>query len=119
MNNRTFGTKGEQEAMRYLSEHGYHILCRNFRVGRMGEIDLIGKDGNTLCFIEVKTRSNSRYGTPAEAVSCMKQVTITKVAQVYMQRNNCFNLPVRFDIVELLMDRNGQAQDIRLIQNAF
>jgi putative endonuclease len=119
MNNRTFGSKGEQEAMRYLSEHGYSIIYRNFRAGRMGEIDLIGKDGDTICFIEVKTRSSVRYGVPAEAVSYTKQATITKVAQVFMQRYNYLDVPVRFDVAELLMDRNGQVQEIRLIKNAF
>lgn len=119
MNNRAFGTLGEQEAMGYLLKRGYTILCRNYRVGRMGEIDIIGKAGETLCFIEVKTRSNNHYGTPAQAVSSLKQATITRLAQVYMQRYGLFDLPVRFDIVELMMNRDGQVQDIQLIQNAF
>lgn len=119
MNNRNFGTRGEQEAMQYLSKHGYTIIYRNFRVGRMGEIDLIGKDGDMLCFIEVKTRSSNLYGTPAEAVSSMKQATIIRVAQVFMQRYGYLNVPVRFDVAELLMDRSGQAPEIRLIKNAF
>ncbi len=119
MNNRSFGTAGEDEAMRYLSKRGYTIICRNFRAGKMGEIDLIGRDGDTLCFIEVKTRSNDHYGTPAQAVSALKQATITRLAQVYMQRFGLFDQPVRFDVVALMMDREGKVKDIELLKNAF
>ena len=119
MNNRVFGAKGEEEASNYLSERGYTILYRNFRAGRLGEIDIIGKDAGTLCFIEVKTRSNDRYGTPAQAVSAQKQYTIARLAQVYMQRYGIKDIPVRFDIVELLMDRDGRVRNIELIKNAF
>lgn len=119
MNNRVFGTKGEQEAARYLAVKGYTILCRNFRAGRLGEIDIIGRDGETLCFIEVKTRSNCRYGTPAQAVSSLKQGNIRRLAQIYMRRHGYSDLPVRFDVVELFMDRNGYKQELRLIKNAF
>ncbi|MGI6122852.1 MAG: YraN family protein [Acetivibrionales bacterium] len=119
MNNRAYGTLGEKEAGTYLREQGYKILTRNFRVGKMGEIDIIGKDGDTLCFIEVKTRSNRSFGTPAQAVSDQKQATITRIAQIYIQNNKYYDVPVRFDIVELMMDRTGNVKDISLIKNAF
>lgn len=119
MNNRAYGTLGEEAAVAYLDKYGYKIITRNFRVGRMGEIDIIGKDGDTLCFIEVKTRSNYSYGSPAQAVSSHKQATITRIAQIYMQDNRYYDEPVRFDIVELMMDRAGNIKDITLIQNAF
>lgn len=119
MNNHDFGTQGEQEAASYLCKHGYTILYRNFRVGRMGELDIVGKEGDTLCFIEVKTRSNKKFGTPAQAVSASKQSTIMRLAQVYMQRYSIKDIPVRFDIVELMMNRDGMVQNIELIQNAF
>jgi putative endonuclease len=119
MNNREYGTLGEEEASGYLAGRGYKILFRNFRVGRMGEIDIICKDGETLCFVEVKTRSNDHYGTPAQAVSVSKQSTITRLAQIYMQRFGIRDMPVRFDVVEIMMDRERKISAIRLIQNAF
>lgn len=119
MNNRAYGTLGEEAAGAYLTKHGYKVICRNFRVGRMGEIDIIGKDKETLCFIEVKTRSSNIFGTPAQAVSAKKQATITKLAQIYMQNHRFFDTPVRFDVMELMMDRTGKVQDIQLIKNAF
>lgn len=119
MNNCEFGALGEKEAMRYLVSNGYDILSRNFRVGRMGELDIVGKDGDAICFIEVKTRSSTRFGTPAQAVVGSKQATIKRLAMVYLQRCNLADSPVRFDVVELLMDREGNVKEFQLIKNAF
>lgn len=119
MNNREYGTLGEEAAVAYLTRHGYKVLYQNFRVGRLGEIDIIGKDKETLCFIEVKTRSSNVFGTPAQALSRRKQATIIRLAQVYMKNNRCQDAPVRFDVIELMMDRTGKIKDIQLIKNAF
>ncbi len=119
MNNRTYGTIGEDAAVAYLNKHGFKILNRNYRVGRMGELDIIGMTNGTLCFVEVKTRSNNMFGTPAQAVSVKKQATIVKLAQIYMQNHQYDDIPVRFDVIELMMDRTGMIQDIQHIQNAF
>ena len=119
MNNCVSGALGEHEAVNYLLKHGYTIICRNFRVGKMGEIDIIANHAGTLCFIEVKTRSSDRYGTPAQAVSTAKQATITRLAQIYLQRNRIKDVPLRFDVVEIMMSRDGDIRNIELIQNAF
>jgi len=119
MNNRTYGTIGEEAAVEYLAKNGYKVLCRNFRAGRIGEIDIIGMDKETLCFIEVKTRSGSMFGTPAQALSHKKQANIIRLARIYMQNKRYMDTPVRFDVMELIMDRNGTIRDIRLIKNAF
>jgi len=119
MDNRAYGALGEEAAAAYLVRQGYKIIARNFRAGRMGEIDIIAKDGDTLCFIEVKSRSSYSFGTPAQAVSIQKQAAITRIAQVYMQDNRYCDVPVRFDVVELMMDREGNIKNISLIQNAF
>ncbi len=119
MNNRELGTMGEQAAITYLEKRGYEIIAKNFRVGRMGEIDIIGQDGDTLCFIEVKTRSSVLFGTPAQAVSPSKQATIRRLSQIYMQRYRITDEPVRFDVVELMMTRDGIVKNIQIIQNAF
>jgi len=119
MNNRAYGTLGEDAAAAYLAKHGYRILHRNFRAGRLGEIDIIGMDKETLCFIEVKTRSSDLYGTPAQALSYRKQAAIIRLARIYMQNNRYMDKPVRFDVIELMMDRTGKVLDIQLIKNAF
>ena len=67
-----FGRDGETAAEKYLEGKGYHFLARNFKRTH-GEIDLIMEDGETLVFIEVKSRTNRRYGEPKEAVTPFKQ----------------------------------------------
>jgi putative endonuclease len=79
-----------------------------------GEIDIIAKDGNTLSFIEVKYRSNSRYGYPGEALTQKKQNTIKRVAGIYLSKNKPVDFcTYRFDVVVIL------GKEVSLIKNAF
>jgi len=113
MNNRRVGASYEELAARHLTKKGYNIAERNFRC-RMGEIDLIGWDGNYLCFIEVKYRSGTSKGHPAEAINERKIRRISKTAQFYMlMRKIPQDTPCRFDVV-LILDN-----EITLIKNAF
>lgn len=105
-NKRSFGTKGEEIAVKYLKSKGYSIIKRNFRVGRLGEVDIIATAEGCICFIEVKTRSSLAFGTPAEAVVRSKQHNITKIASVYLSQNNSFDKNIRFDVIEILLDKN-------------
>lgn len=117
-NKRTFGSKGEMLALQYLRRLGYTDLKMNFRVGRMGEVDIIGRDAEYLCFIEVKTRRGLQYGRPSEAVTAKKQYYIRRLAALYIARNNLPEANVRFDVVEIIIDKN-QPPDIHIIKNAF
>ena len=113
MNRREVGSRYEDTAAAYLINHGYEILCRNFR-GRQGEIDLIGRDGRYLVFIEVKYRKNAESGDPAEAVTGLKQERIRYTAQYYLYSHGFGeDTPCRFDVVSILGD------EIRLIRDAF
>lgn len=113
MNNREIGTSYEQKAAEYLTKNGYNILERNFRC-RIGEIDLIGKDGDYLCFIEVKYRSGIAKGYPAEAITPNKIRRITRTAQFYMLMHKIQqDTPCRFDAVVILEN------EITVIKNAF
>lgn len=77
-----FGRDGETAAEKYLEGKGYHFLTRNFKRTH-GEIDLIMEDGETLVFIEVKSRTNRRYGEPKEAVTPFKQQHIRYTAKAF------------------------------------
>ncbi|MDF2511524.1 MAG: hypothetical protein K0S04_1390 [Herbinix sp.] len=113
MNTRKVGTNFEQKAADFLTEHGYRLLERNFRC-KLGEIDLIAKDGAYLCFIEVKYRSSATKGFPAEAINYHKIRRITRTAQFYMLSHKISSdTPCRFDAVVIL------DKDISLIKNAF
>lgn len=112
-NKRSLGAKKEQIAADYLKSQGYLIVETNFRC-RQGEIDLIGRDGGYLVFVEVKYRSDGRAGEPEEAVNRAKQWTILQVARYYLYRRRLpETTPCRFDVVAI------KGEEIRLIKNAF
>lgn len=99
------GAYGEEVAVRYLKQKGYKILERNFYC-KQGEIDIIAKDKNYMIFIEVKTRSNLFYGNPASAINNIKQNHMYRVAKYYLYINNNMNHLVRFDAIEVYVDKN-------------
>ena len=117
--NNNLGKIGEEIAVRYLRFRGYSILQTNFRC-RLGEIDIIGEDGEYIVFVEVKTRTSLLYGYPIESISNKKKNSIIKVAQTYVSFKNLINRNLRFDVVEVIVDnsKDGKKQ-IRLIKNAF
>jgi putative endonuclease len=115
--NKVLGAFGEDLACEYLSERGYRVIDRNFSC-RAGEIDIIAICGDTVVFIEVKTRSSERYGLPAEAVSIGKQRKIVKTSLYYLQRNKLLDYMCRFDVIEILVDAENRHQ-INIIQDAF
>ncbi|HKL79444.1 MAG TPA: YraN family protein [Mobilitalea sp.] len=113
MNKREVGTRYEQKAADYLIDNGYEILDRNFRC-RTGEIDLIAKTEGYLCFIEVKYRSSTYNGFPAEAINTRKMLKIIHTAEFYMLYHKLpQTTPCRFDVVVIL------DHEISLIKNAF
>ena len=116
MNTKILGARGEGLAEEYLKKKGYAILARNFRV-KMGEIDLIARHKDCICFIEVKARRS--YDVPQEAVSWRKQRKLTRVAQAYLKLNHKdVDVRSRFDVVAIKENSEGQAR-IEVIQNAF
>ncbi|ERJ92864.1 TIGR00252 family protein [Selenomonas sp. oral taxon 892 str. F0426] len=116
MRNKILGDQGESYAAQYLLRKGYRILTRNYRT-KVGEIDIIADDHGTLVFIEVKTRSSLRYGTPAEAVHYRKQQKIIQTAYWYLRMNHMENSFCRFDILEIYAA--GSDWSVYHIKNAF
>ncbi|MDD3218605.1 MAG: YraN family protein [Lachnospiraceae bacterium] len=113
MNKRAIGTNQEIKAAEYLKNQGYEILERNFRC-RIGEIDIIARDGRYLVFVEVKYRKSTRYGGAVYAVDYKKQAKISKVADYYMLKNQIpENSACRFDVVAI------DDEKIELLKNAF
>ena len=83
-----------------FKNEGYSIITRNFRTN-YGEIDIIARDKNEIVFIEVKTRSNLKYGNPSEAVNQNKQKHIKMVAKYYIHMHHLYNCYIRFDVIEV------------------
>ena len=112
MNNREIWVKGEVAAKAYLQEKGYRILEENY-AGKIGEIDLIAKDGEVVVFVEVKARETTAYGQPIEAITPQKVRKIALTAQQYLVHKRLMGASVRFDVVEVLCG------NIRHTENAF
>lgn len=110
------GKSGEEAAASFLKSRGYRILARNYR-SKLGEIDIIARDKDVLCFIEVKTRKSERSGLPAEAISLPKQGQMAKAALMFLKENNLLGKKARFDVVSIIYAQG--APRIDLIPNAF
>ena len=118
MNNVHSGREGENLAEEFLTVRGYEIIQRNYRLS-FGEIDIIARDGNTVCFIEVKSRETDQYGHPYEAVTPSKQRTIRRAAQVYLMEHEDMNKYfIRFDVIGITYDEEGRPV-IDLLKDAF
>jgi putative endonuclease len=113
----TLGKQGEDLATHHLKKLGFSILARNYRQ-KIGEIDIIARDGNCLVFVEVKTRKSLRFGQPFEAVTTKKQAQLAKVALDYLNRNQLLDQPARFDVISILLPDNGKVC-IEHIPNCF
>lgn len=117
MNTKALGRWGEDRAAEYLEHEGLNVLERNYRC-QVGEIDIIARQGNALVFVEVKTRRSLSYGLPAESVTLKKQMKYFKIAQCYMKEKGIKDLNCRFDVVEVILGRDGSCSFNHIV-NAF
>ena len=115
----SLGARGEALAANYLISEGYRIVVTNFKVpvGRnskgvsvTGEIDIIALDGDTLCFVEVKTRRSEDFTPIITSVNLRKQRQIIRTAKVYRRIFGVRDVPYRYDVVTVLMPRGGDTE---------
>ncbi|MGB3770829.1 MAG: YraN family protein [Rhodococcus sp. (in: high G+C Gram-positive bacteria)] len=111
------GRSGEDAAADYLTTAGLQIIVRNWRC-RYGEVDIIAADGDTIVFVEVKTRSGRGFGTPAEAVTPVKAQRIHRLAGVWLAEQRGPWVPVRFDVVEVII-AHGEGPRLTHLSGAF
>lgn len=113
------GEKGETEACFYLQRLGYRMVATNFRAPHdRGEIDLIGWDGEVLCFVEVKTRTDDSFAPPSTAVTPGKQQHILSVAKRYL-RHLSAKPACRFDILSVVPAQPSGSLQFKLHKDAF
>jgi putative endonuclease len=112
----SLGRRGESAASRHLRDQGLKILDRNFRC-KEGEIDIVARDGQTIVFVEVKTRSDRRQ-SPEHQVDRSKQGQIAAAARRYLNRYGTPTPPARFDVVAVVWEV-GTRPTIRHIIDAF
>lgn len=116
MNSIKIGQLGEDVACKFLKKMRYTILERNYRQN-FGEIDIIARCGDTISFVEVKTRKNDTYGLACEFVTRPKQERIIKTAYAYILEK-ALDLNYSFDVIEVYMAEN-KVKNINHIKNAF
>ncbi|MBF0566634.1 MAG: YraN family protein [Nitrospirae bacterium] len=109
------GKRGESLALKYLKKVGYRIVVTNYK-NRVGEIDLVAKDGEVLVFVEVKTRRNDSFGEPFEAVGYRKKKKIMDTATCYLKELHELP-PVRFDVISVTLD--GGKSEILHLKDVF
>jgi putative endonuclease len=112
------GLWGEEQAERFVRRLGWKILGRRVRIGR-DELDLVARDGETLVFIEVKTRRSESFGRPFDAVDRGKRRSLSRAAIRYLKKLPTRPSFFRFDVLEVIGTPEAGAPRIRHIEKAF
>jgi putative endonuclease len=117
MKRRDTGIRGEKLARDFLKKRGYHVLATNYHCPH-GEIDIVAKHQDFLVFIEVRTKTSLRFGSPEESITTAKKERMKVAAYYYLREHN--NLPRlwRIDVVAVELDQKGKVSRIQLIENA-
>ncbi|MBU5590833.1 YraN family protein [Clostridium sp. MSJ-4] len=114
---KSLGYHGESLALDYIIQKGYELIETNFSCG-IGEIDIIAKDGDYVCFIEVKSRYGDNVCTALESITYRKMHKIYLTAEFYIQKKKLYKDTFRFDVIEVLFNHNN-LHKITLIKDAF
>ena len=114
----TLGERGERAAVKQLRRLGYQIVTTRQR-HRYGEIDIIAVDGQTVVFVEVKTRRRSEHGRPAEAVDSTRQARLTRAALAFLKSHGLLEYSSRFDVIEVIWPEGEQQPSMHHICDAF
>ncbi len=112
------GSRGESLAEKKLKRSGYKIVERNFRCA-IGEVDLVARDGETLVFVEVKTRTKADFTSPQDAVDWKKRRKLAQVCQHYLMRRGLQDVRCRFDVVAILLPEGKGRSEVAIIRDAF
>ena len=116
MDKKGLGKRGEELAIGFLKETGYRILMTNY-VCKLGEIDIIARERDTLSFVEVKTRTSTLFGPPELSVTPFKQMQLSRAALCFLKEKGLGDVKARFDVVSILLEPHGEK--IELIRDAF
>ena len=112
------GDAGEEIATRELVRRGYVVRERNWRCPE-GELDIIAEQGESLVFVEVRTRRGDRFGTPEESITLAKRAHLIAAAQTYLQAHSLPDRDWRIDVVAVEMSDRGRLQRVDVIENAI
>jgi putative endonuclease len=112
------GRQGEKRAASFLKQNGIRVLAKGV-ANQFGEIDLVGLDGDTIVFVEVRTRRSLDAGHPAESVTPEKQGRLTRAALAFLKQNRLLDRRSRFDVIAILWPAGAKSPQIEHYKNAF
>jgi putative endonuclease len=115
---KSLGQRGEDAASRFLKRLGYRIVARGLD-SRFGELDIVAVDGRTVVFVEVKTRSSTDAGHPADAIDHLKEKRMTQAALAYLKAHRLLEHAARFDVVAIIWPDDARQPAIEHYMNAF
>lgn len=118
MERREIGDMGELIAARWLLAHDRKVLYRNYRGVNRGEVDIVARHRDVLTFVEVKSRTSTAFGRPADAVGPDKQRLIQRGAMDWLRLLGNPRIKFRFDIAEVVLIE-GELPHVNVIENAF
>lgn len=112
------GCWGEEQAKQFLKKNGYKILAEHW-TSRIGELDLVAFRGGSYIFIEVKTRTNEKFGAPEEAIPWWKEKKLRKTAELFLLKNKLFEVPWQIDVIAITRDLLSGEVKIKHLENAI
>ena len=116
MNRKELGQRAEDLACEYLLGQGLTVVERNYYI-RGGELDIVAIDGETVVFVEVRSKSNEDYGLPEETISAKKQQFLYRAAEQYLINKKWLERNCRFDVVSVLF--KGDKAELKWYKDAF
>jgi len=115
---RWFGSRSERAAARFLRQLGYQVLVRNYTC-RLGELDLVARDGDCLVFVEVRSTETEDGHRPAESVNAAKQRRLTDLALHFLREKRLLGRPARFDVLAIRWPAGRREPEIAHYRQAF
>ena len=118
LSRKEIGALGERHAARALRAKGFRLLEANYR-RKQGELDLIARDGDTLVFVEVRTRTSTAHSTPLDSVNAKKQEQVMRIARYYRRDRRLDECYCRYDVVEVIATPDGKVIAVNHFPGAF
>lgn len=115
---RAKGKRAENAAIKALKAKGYRILQRNYRHA-LGEIDIVAEEGETLAFVEVRSKRQGGPVRPIESVDFTKRQRLVALAQLYLAKEKTVDRPCRFDVAEVILNEKDKVCSVELLRDAF
>jgi putative endonuclease len=112
------GRRGEDMAAGYLVSKGWELVARNWATN-LGELDIVANDGLHVVFVEVRTTTSNQFGLGFQSVDYRKQQQVRRLATQFLQQQQMGDLPLRFDVISVLLSKEREFVDLQHLEGVF